>query len=566
MGYHSYFALQVADYGMTVDEMMKLLDDALETTKPLFDGLHCFAKYELAARFKRPPPRLIPAHWLGNRWAQTWPGLDRGGQPRSAVQGGVGREHRQERRELLRLARLPQAARRRSGSARTSTRCRPASPRKKNAHASAWDIDRAGDVRSLMSVEPNEEWFDTAHHELGHIYYFLSYDRPGGALPAARRRQPRLSRGGRRAGQAGQPADALPGQGRRDARGQAARPDRLAAAVGARVDRVSPLLRRDDEPLRARSLRRRSCRRPSGSRGGGTTSPTFQGVVPPGSREGDLCDACTKTHINDDPAQYYDYALATMIKFQLHDHICTKILKQDVRACDYSGSKEVGDFLQGDPVAGRDARLADGHQGRDRRADLAARDDGVLPAAGRRAGQAQRRPGLRRGDRARASRAALGLVLDRAQRPHAAARMRPARRRCRRSAVPPPPAPPAERERGVALGLFAEDVSFSYAPLLAEIVALGATHVALVVPLYQTDGASDGARRSTPASPPPSTPSPRRPARRKRDGLEVTIFPIVRLSAPRAGRVARHAGAARSRRLVSTATATSWAIWPASPR
>ena len=56
--------------------------------------------------------------------------------------------------------------------------------------------------------------------------------------------------------------------------------------------------------------------------------------------------------------------------------------------------------------------------------------------------------------------------------------------------APPPPAPPAERERGVALGLFAEDVSFSYAPLLAEIVALGATHVALVVPLSQTDGAS----------------------------------------------------------------------------
>ena len=74
---------------------------------------------------------------------------------------------------------------------------------------------------------------------------------------------------------------------------------------------------------------------------------TFQGVVPPGGREGDLCDACTKTHINDDPAQYYDYALATMIKFQLHDHICTKILKQDVHACDYSGSKPVGDFLKG---------------------------------------------------------------------------------------------------------------------------------------------------------------------------------------------------------------------------
>jgi peptidyl-dipeptidase A len=51
MGYHSYYALQVADYGMTVEVMMKLLDDALATTKPLYDELHCFAKYELGARF-----------------------------------------------------------------------------------------------------------------------------------------------------------------------------------------------------------------------------------------------------------------------------------------------------------------------------------------------------------------------------------------------------------------------------------------------------------------------------------------------------------------------------------
>ena len=43
------------------------------------------------------------------------------------------------------------------------------SPRKKNSHASAWHIDRENDVRSLMSVEPNQQWFGTAHHELGHI-------------------------------------------------------------------------------------------------------------------------------------------------------------------------------------------------------------------------------------------------------------------------------------------------------------------------------------------------------------------------------------------------------------
>jgi hypothetical protein len=101
-------------------------------------------------------------------------------------------------------------------------------------------------------------------------------------------------------------------------------------------------------------------------------------------------------------------------------------------------------------------------------------------------------------------------------------------------AIPPPPAPPSERERGVALGLFAEDVSFSYGKLLAEIVALGATHVALVVPLYQTDGASTELGLDTRFSPTLDTVAETARAA-KRDGLEVMIFPIVRLSAPRAG-------------------------------
>src|SRR6185295_17901980 len=74
MGYKSFFALKVADYGMSVDEMMKLLDDTLATTKPLYDGLHCWVKNELAARYHKPVPKVIPAHWITNRWAQSWPG------------------------------------------------------------------------------------------------------------------------------------------------------------------------------------------------------------------------------------------------------------------------------------------------------------------------------------------------------------------------------------------------------------------------------------------------------------------------------------------------------------
>ena len=72
-----------------------------------------------------------------------------------------------------------------------------------------------------------------------------------------------------------------------------------------------------------------------------------QGIAPPGPRPETLCDAATKTHINDDPAQYYDYAIATVLKFQLHDHIARNILKQDPRDCNYFGNAEVGKFLRG---------------------------------------------------------------------------------------------------------------------------------------------------------------------------------------------------------------------------
>ena len=39
-------------------------------------------------------------------------------------------------------------------------------------------MDLQDDVRSLMSVEANTEWWSTVLHELGHIYYYMSYSTP----------------------------------------------------------------------------------------------------------------------------------------------------------------------------------------------------------------------------------------------------------------------------------------------------------------------------------------------------------------------------------------------------
>jgi hypothetical protein len=81
------------------------------------------------------------------------------------------------------------------------------------------------------------------------------------------------------------------------------------------------------------------------------------------------------------------------------------------------------------------------------------------------------------------------------------------------------------------LGLFSEDVSFSYAPLLEEIVELGASHVALIVPIYQLHNSSTELLLHTRISPTlEAVADAIREGRRA--GLEVTLFPIVRLLSP----------------------------------
>ncbi len=344
MGYSSFFALQVADYGMSVKEMMDLLDRTLDATRPLFDGLHCWAKHTLASRYKQPVPKLIPAHWLGNRWAQNWPGLVEGSSLDPYFKG-KSREFIVRSAEdfyvSLGFPRLP-------GSFWQTSDLYPAqkgSLRKKNAHASAWHIDSEADVRSLMSVEPDEAWFGTAHQELGHIYYYISYSTPD--VPIL------LREGANRAFHEGV------GELARLASEQTPYLRKVGILpAGAGVDAMGWLLQSAMDsivflPWSAgtmshfeHDLYETNLSDAEWQERWWQYVEKFQGVAPPGGkRPADLCDACTKTHINDDPAQYYDYALATMIKFALHDHICTKILKQDVRACDYSGSALAGQFL-----------------------------------------------------------------------------------------------------------------------------------------------------------------------------------------------------------------------------
>ncbi len=125
---------------------------------------------------RRQVPDLLPAHWLPNRWGQDWSSaVDVKGINLDSVLKPKGAEWIVKNAEgTVREPRLPEAA----GTfwANSSLYPYPADSNvKKNNHASAWHMDLNKDVRSLMSVEPNAEWWETANHELGHIYYYLSY-------------------------------------------------------------------------------------------------------------------------------------------------------------------------------------------------------------------------------------------------------------------------------------------------------------------------------------------------------------------------------------------------------
>lgn len=345
MGYSSYFGLETANYDLSADDMLRLMDELVAGIRPLYEQLHCWVRHELAARYGAPVPRRIPAHWLGNRWAQEWPGIvpgvDMDGlvadvQPEWLVRKG------EEFYVSMGFAPLPDTFWERSDLYQLP----PDAGRKKNTHASAWHIDLDRDVRALMSVQADWSWFLTTHHELGHVYYYLAYSRPG--VP------PILREGANRAFHegigslvelaAGQPSY-LAQLGLLDA-DQA--PDRirwlLAQALTGPVvflpfacgtmTHFEYDLYEADLPVHKFNAR------------WWEHAARFQGIEPPGLRGEEFCDAATKTHVIDDPAQYYDYALAAVIVHQLHRYISRELLRQDLRDANYWGDRTVGLYLQ----------------------------------------------------------------------------------------------------------------------------------------------------------------------------------------------------------------------------
>lgn len=358
LGYSDYFSYQVSDYGMTVDEMMALMDDLMRELRPLYRELHTFARYELAKKYNSPVPKNLPAHWLPNRWAQDWSAMiNVAGFDLDAALKTKSAEWIVQQAEdfyvSLGFDKMPQ-----SFWEKSSLYPLPANaPYKKNNHASAWHLDLEHDIRSLMSVEPNAEWYETTHHELGHIYYYMHYTND--QVP------PLLREGANRAyheaigsmlGLASMQKPFLQERGLIPAEASS---DEMQTLLKEALNYIvfipfsAGTMSRFEHELYAKNLPKDQY-----NQRWWELVAKYQGVDPPAPRGEEFCDAASKTHINDDAAQYYDYALSYILLYQLHDHIATEILKQDPRATNYYGNQEVGKFLADimRPGASRDWR------------------------------------------------------------------------------------------------------------------------------------------------------------------------------------------------------------------
>lgn len=347
LGYSDYFALQAARHGMTADEMLKLHHGFLDVLKPLYVELHTWAKYELAKKYKQPVPKAIPAHWINNRWSQEWTGLVDGAdfEPFMKAKKWSAEQIVKTAEDFyvsLGFPKLPATF-----WAKSDLYPIPqGDPRKKNSHASCWHLDLDQDVRSLMSVEPNFQWFQTTHHELGHGYYMMSYANPqvpmllrdsattafhegfAELISLATRQVPYLKSAGVL------PADF--------------KPDQMKVMLAEALETAIPFLFWSSGTMLEWEAEFYGKNMPAD-----TMNKRWwdlvrekQGVEPPVARGEQFCDAATKTHINDNPCYYFNYAIAFVLKYQFHEYLCKNILKQDPHAANYAGNKEVGQWMR----------------------------------------------------------------------------------------------------------------------------------------------------------------------------------------------------------------------------
>jgi peptidyl-dipeptidase A len=175
-----------AHYDMSPEEFDAESERLWQQVKPLYAALQCHARAKLAEKYgesRVPAGKPIPAQLLGNMWAQQWNKIYEDIlKPYPAVKiETADRQLALQKWDAVRMTHsaesfytslgfpaLPQSFWERSMFVR---------PRDREVvcHASAWDMGDRKDVRVKVCLAPTEEDLYTIYHELGHVYYYISY-------------------------------------------------------------------------------------------------------------------------------------------------------------------------------------------------------------------------------------------------------------------------------------------------------------------------------------------------------------------------------------------------------
>ncbi len=186
LGYADFGAMWRSKYDMDPDAFAAELERLWEQMRPLYLSLHAYVRTKLREQYGPdvvPADGPIPAHLLGNMWAQTWGNIEPIVAPADADPGF-------DLTQQLEAQNLDAAEMVRYGERFFTSlgfeplpdsfweRSQLTKPRDREVvcHASAWDIDAVDDLRIKMCIEINAEDFSTIHHELGHNFYQRAYN------------------------------------------------------------------------------------------------------------------------------------------------------------------------------------------------------------------------------------------------------------------------------------------------------------------------------------------------------------------------------------------------------
>lgn len=189
LGFADTGAMWRLKYDMPAEDFTREVDRLWQQVQPLYLSLHAFVRMKLRATYGDlvPEDGPIPAHLLGNIWAQDWSNVFDLVSAGGAADPGYSLSSILERRktsptDMVRMAERFYTSLGFAPLPRTfwerSLFTKPAG-REVVCHASAWDIDFADDLRIKMCIDATEEDFSTIHHELGHNFYQRAYkDQP----------------------------------------------------------------------------------------------------------------------------------------------------------------------------------------------------------------------------------------------------------------------------------------------------------------------------------------------------------------------------------------------------